>query len=101
VSSQFLPACPQRRLRLLLGQSVLVRESFESCMILGGAFCVAHRALLNCKQEARIHLRGLRWNASLMRPTFSSEVRVFPGDFTCNRLPVALSLLSRTECFSV
>jgi hypothetical protein len=26
---------------------VLVYDSFESCTLLGGAFCVAHRALLN------------------------------------------------------
>jgi hypothetical protein len=52
--------------------------------LLGRAFCVAHRALLNME---------FHWNASLMWLTFSSEVYVFPGDFTCSRLPVVLCLL--------
>ena len=38
-----------------------------------------------------------RWNASLMRSTFSSEVRGFPGDFTRNKLPVVQSLLSQNR----
>jgi hypothetical protein len=32
-----------------------------------------------------------------MRLTFSSEIHVFPGDFTCNRLPVVLILLSQNR----
>jgi hypothetical protein len=44
---QFFLACPQRSFCVLLGHSVLVHESFESCTLLGGAFCVAHRALLD------------------------------------------------------
>jgi hypothetical protein len=59
----------------------------------GGAFCVAHRALLNvefvtasCNLVARIDLSGLRWNAPPMRLTFSSEIRIFSGDFIRNRL---------------
>jgi hypothetical protein len=53
-------------------------------MVLGKAFCVAHHALLNVgfvrnyKLAAGTDLRGLHWNAFLMRLTFSSEVRVFP-----------------------
>jgi hypothetical protein len=83
VTRQFFLACPQRSLCVLLGHSVLVHESFEYCTFFGGAFCVAHRALLNaefvhnCRIEVRIYLRGLRWNASLMRLTFSSEVHDF------------------------
>jgi hypothetical protein len=44
--------------------------------------CNVEHGTCNCKLAARIDLRGLRWNASLMRLTFSSEVRVVPGDFT-------------------
>jgi hypothetical protein len=71
VAHQFFLACPRRSLCVLLGHLVLVHKLFESCTFFGGAFCVAHRALLNvelvcnCKLAARIDLRGLRWNASL------------------------------------
>jgi hypothetical protein len=79
--------------------SVLVHESFESCTLLGGAYCVVHRKQVefvrNCKLAARIDFRELRWNTPLKRLTFSSEVRVFPRDFTRNKLPVVLSLLSQ------
>jgi hypothetical protein len=47
--------------------------------------------------EREIDLRGLRWNASLTRLTFSSEVRVFPGGFTRNTLSAVLSSLSRNQ----
>jgi hypothetical protein len=96
-----ISTCPQRSLCMLLGHSVLLHESFQSCILLDRAFCVAHHALLNvefvcnCKLAAGIDLRALHWNASLMRLTFSSEVRVFPGDLTHNRLPVVLSVLSQ------
>jgi hypothetical protein len=53
------------------------------------------RGIYNCKPAARIDLRGLRRNASLMWLTLSSEVLVFPGEFTHNGLPVILSLLSQ------
>jgi hypothetical protein len=102
VTRQFFLACPQRSSCVLLDYSVLVHELFESCMLVGGALCVAHRALFNvefvhnCKLAARIVLRGLRWNASIMRLT-SSEVRDFPGDFTRNRLHAVLSLLSENR----
>jgi hypothetical protein len=43
----FFLACPQRSLCMLLGHSVLVHESFESCKPLCGALCKAHGALLN------------------------------------------------------
>jgi hypothetical protein len=111
VTLQFFLAYPQRSLCVLLGHSALVYESFELCMLLGTAFCAAHRALLNvesvckCKLVARIDLLGLRWNASPMQLTFSSEAHVFPGDFRRNRLPAVLSLLSqnimlfRVECW--
>jgi hypothetical protein len=91
---QFFLACRQR--------SLCVHDSFEPCTLLGGAVCVAHRALLNvefvrnCELAARIDLRGLRWNACQMRLTFYSDVRVFP-DFTLKRLPVVLSLLSQNR----
>jgi hypothetical protein len=49
----------------------------------------------NCKLGARIDLRRLHWNASLMRLTFSPEVCVFP-DFTCIRLLLVLTLLPQT-----
>jgi hypothetical protein len=39
--------CPQRSSWVLLGHLALVHESFESCALLGGAFCVAYCALLN------------------------------------------------------
>jgi hypothetical protein len=80
-----------------------VHESFESYTPLGGAFCVAHPALLDvefvpkCKLTARIDLRGLHWNASLMWLTISSEVPVFPGDFIHNRLPAVISLLAQNR----
>jgi hypothetical protein len=86
---------------MILGHSVLVHESFESCMLLGGVFYVAHGAVLNVecirnwKLAAWIDLRGRHWNVSLMQLTSSSEVHVFPGDFTRNRQPVVLSLLSQ------
>ena len=40
-----------------------------------------------------------RWNASLMRSTFSSEVRGFPGDFTRNKLPVVVSESNAFPCW--
>jgi hypothetical protein len=49
----------------------------------------------NCKLAARIDLRGLRCNACLMGVTFSSEVRVFPGDLTNNTILVVLSFLTQ------
>jgi hypothetical protein len=49
VTRQFFLAFPQRNLCVQLGHSVLVRKSFESLKLLGGAFCVAHRALLNAE----------------------------------------------------
>jgi hypothetical protein len=61
--------------------------------LLGEAFRVEHDALLNVefvrsyKLAARVDLRGLR--------RISSDFHVFPGDFTRNRLPVVLSLLSQ------
>jgi hypothetical protein len=62
--------------------------------ILSSTSCTIERGICNYKQAARIDLGRLCWNASLMRLTFSSEVCVFP-DFTHNRLPVVLSLLSQ------
>jgi hypothetical protein len=53
----------------------------------------AECGICNWTLAAQIDLHRLHWNASLMRLTFSSEVHVFPGDFTCNRLRVFLSLL--------
>jgi hypothetical protein len=47
VTRHFFPGCPQRSLCVLLGHVVLVHGSFESCTLLGGAFCIAHHALLN------------------------------------------------------
>jgi hypothetical protein len=95
---QFVLVCPQRSLCVLISHSVLVHESFEYCTLLGGAFCIAHRAPLNVEFVTdRIDLRGLRWNVSLMRMIFSSEVRVFAGDFTRNRLSAVLSLLSQNR----
>jgi hypothetical protein len=60
--------------------------------------CTVEHGFCTCKLAAQIDLRWLHWNASLMRLTFSSEVCVFQ-DFTCNRLPVALSLLSQNQMF--
>jgi hypothetical protein len=83
----------------ILGHSVLVHELFESCTLLGVAFCVVYCALLNvefvhnCKLAALTDLRGLYWNASVMQLTFSLEVSIFAGDFTHNRLPVVLSFV--------
>jgi hypothetical protein len=58
--------------------------------------CTVERVIVrNGKLAARIDLHGLRWNTSLMRVTYSSEVRVFPEDFTRNTLPVVLRLLSQ------
>jgi hypothetical protein len=50
----------------------------------------------HCKLAAQIDLRRIRRNASLMWLTFSSEILVFP-DFTCNRRPAGLSLLSQNR----
>jgi hypothetical protein len=47
VMRQFLLACTQQSLCVLLGHFVLVHESSESHMLLGAAFCVAHCAPLN------------------------------------------------------
>jgi hypothetical protein len=66
-----------------LRQSLLCRTS-----------CTVERDICNCKLGAQIFLRRLRWNASLMWLTFSSKIHVFAGDFTCDGLPGALSLLS-------
>jgi hypothetical protein len=44
VTRQFFLACPKRSLCVLLGHSVSVHES---CTLLGEAYRVAHRALLN------------------------------------------------------
>jgi hypothetical protein len=46
--------------------------------------CTVGCGICNCKLAAQIDLRGLHWNASLMQLTFSSDVRVFSGDFTCS-----------------
>jgi hypothetical protein len=99
VTHQFFLGCPTRSLCALLGHSVLVHESSESCTLLGGAFCVAllnMEFVPNCKLAARIDLRGLRWNASLMRLTFSSEVHVFQ-EILYATLPIVLSLLSQNR----
>jgi hypothetical protein len=61
--------------------------------LLHSTSCTVEREISNCKLAAWLNWRGILWNASLMRLTFSSEIRVFPGDFTCNGLPVVLSLL--------
>jgi hypothetical protein len=57
---------------------------------LNGGICI-------CKLAARIDLCRLHWSSSLMWLTFSSEVRVFPEDFTRNRLPVVPSLFSQNR----
>jgi hypothetical protein len=91
---------------MLLGRSVLVQGSFESCTLLDGAFCKAHRALLNIefkiasKQHELICADFAGIPLHVMRLSFSPEVRVFAGDFTRNRLPVVLSLLSQNRMFS-
>jgi hypothetical protein len=78
---------------------LLTRCQFRT--LLGGAFRITHRAMLNvgfvrnCKLLAQIDLRELHWNSSLKRLTFFSEVHIFPGDFTSNRLPGVLGLLSQ------
>jgi hypothetical protein len=68
VIRQFFLACPRRSLCMVLGHTVLVHDSFESFMLLGGAFCVAHcellnvvaRTLLECLSNAiNICFRGL------------------------------------------
>jgi hypothetical protein len=66
--------------------------------ILCSTSCTVEREICTQLQASRTNwLHELRWNASLMRLAFSSEVHVFPGDSTCNRLPVVLSLLSQSR----
>jgi hypothetical protein len=61
--------------------------------------CTVERGICYCKPAALIDLRGSRWNASLMRLPFSSEVLVIPEDFTRKILSVVLSLLSQSRMF--
>jgi hypothetical protein len=62
-----------------------LRRSLLSC-----TSCNVECGICNCKLAVWIDLRRLRWNASIIRLTFTSEVRVFL-DFARNGLPAVLS----------
>jgi hypothetical protein len=65
--------------------------------LLCSILCTLEHGICNCKLAGQIDLRRLRCSASLMHLTFSSEVHVFSGDLTHNKLPVVLSLLCQNR----